>query len=347
MRSSAALAAHPAVEKVAFTGLTEVGKLIVQAAAGNLKKVSLELGGKSPNIILPDADVPAAIAGAASAIFFNHGQCCCTEYNVPFVRRIMRDRAAVLIMLGLWEEGLVVRPGNPRHVRTVADLAQASMTIVNREPGSGARQVLEHALHKERIPLTAVHGFDHVVSSHLDVAREVWAERAEAGVSAAAIATAFGLGFVPLQQVRYDIVILKEYLHEALVEQLLNTLSSQRFRAQLHELGGYDTQHTANIVATLEPGTLPGNRGSMGDRHGRGYGIDAGRQEISARRPGRMSLMTYPVDVSMSISRMACCSRTSCAVSGVTNRRGRKVSRARCQSLNGLKGGGAYISRCG
>jgi phenylacetaldehyde dehydrogenase len=73
----AALAAHPDVDKVAFTGSTEVGKLIVQATAGNLKKVSLELGGKSPAIILADADLDAAIAGAASAIFFNHGQCCC------------------------------------------------------------------------------------------------------------------------------------------------------------------------------------------------------------------------------------------------------------------------------
>jgi phenylacetaldehyde dehydrogenase len=73
----AALAAHPDVDKVAFTGSTEVGKLIVQAAAGNLKKVSLELGGKSPAIILPDADLDLAIAGAANAIFFNHGQCCC------------------------------------------------------------------------------------------------------------------------------------------------------------------------------------------------------------------------------------------------------------------------------
>ena len=75
--AGAALAAHPDVDKVAFTGSTEVGKLILQAAAGNLKKVSLELGGKSPNIVLEDADVDAAIPGAASAIFFNHGQCCC------------------------------------------------------------------------------------------------------------------------------------------------------------------------------------------------------------------------------------------------------------------------------
>jgi len=75
--AGAALAAHPGVDKIAFTGSTEVGKLILQAAAGNLKKVSLELGGKSPNIVFADSDVDTAIAGSASAIFFNHGQCCC------------------------------------------------------------------------------------------------------------------------------------------------------------------------------------------------------------------------------------------------------------------------------
>jgi phenylacetaldehyde dehydrogenase len=70
-----ALAAHPGVDKVAFTGSTDVGRLIVHAAAGNLKKVSLELGGKSPNIVFSDAD-SSAVQGAANAIFFNHGQCC-------------------------------------------------------------------------------------------------------------------------------------------------------------------------------------------------------------------------------------------------------------------------------
>jgi len=75
--AGAALAAHMDVDKVAFTGSTEVGKLIVQAATGNLKRVSLELGGKSPNVVFNDADMDTAIGGAASAIFFNHGQCCC------------------------------------------------------------------------------------------------------------------------------------------------------------------------------------------------------------------------------------------------------------------------------
>jgi phenylacetaldehyde dehydrogenase len=73
--AGAALAAHNDVDKVAFTGSTEVGKLIVQAAAGNLKKLTLELGGKSPNIVFDDAE-DNAVEGAANAIFFNHGQCC-------------------------------------------------------------------------------------------------------------------------------------------------------------------------------------------------------------------------------------------------------------------------------
>ena len=86
--AGAALAAHPGVDKVAFTGSTEVGKLILHAAAGNLKKVSLELGGKSPNVILEDADLDTAIPGAASAIFFNHGQCCCAGSRLYVDKKI-------------------------------------------------------------------------------------------------------------------------------------------------------------------------------------------------------------------------------------------------------------------
>ncbi|TWU48099.1 aldehyde dehydrogenase family protein [Rubripirellula reticaptiva] len=74
--AGAAIASHPDVDKVAFTGSTEVGKLIINAATGNLKKVTLELGGKSPNVVYDDADLGMAIAGAADAIFFNQGQVC-------------------------------------------------------------------------------------------------------------------------------------------------------------------------------------------------------------------------------------------------------------------------------
>ncbi|KAL4646547.1 aldehyde dehydrogenase, mitochondrial isoform X1 [Arapaima gigas] len=76
--AGAAIASHMEVDKVAFTGSTEVGHLIQQAAGtSNLKKVTLELGGKSPNIIMPDADMEVAVEQSHFALFFNQGQCCC------------------------------------------------------------------------------------------------------------------------------------------------------------------------------------------------------------------------------------------------------------------------------
>ena len=88
--AGAAISAHPGIDKVTFTGSTEVGRLILQAATGNLKKVTLELGGKSPAIVMPDADLEIAIPGAASGIFFNHGQVC-TAGSRLFVHRSRFD----------------------------------------------------------------------------------------------------------------------------------------------------------------------------------------------------------------------------------------------------------------
>jgi len=109
--AGAALAAHSDVDKVAFTGSTEVGKLIVKAAAEtNLKKVTLELGGKSPNIVLPDADLAAAISGAANAIFFNHGQCCCAGSRL-FVHRSQFEQ----VVDGVVERARQIRLGPGMH----------------------------------------------------------------------------------------------------------------------------------------------------------------------------------------------------------------------------------------
>jgi phenylacetaldehyde dehydrogenase len=105
--AGAALAAHPKVDKIAFTGSTEVGKLIVHAAAGNLKKVSLELGGKSPNIIFKDADLETAIPGSASAIFFNHGQCCCAGSRL-YVEKPVYDR----VVEGIAENAKKIKVGS-------------------------------------------------------------------------------------------------------------------------------------------------------------------------------------------------------------------------------------------
>jgi aldehyde dehydrogenase (NAD+) len=89
--AGAALAQHVDVDKIAFTGSTEVGRLIMQAASGNMKKISLELGGKSPNIIFPDADLSKAIPGALMGIFFNQGQVCCAGSRL-YIQKNMYDR---------------------------------------------------------------------------------------------------------------------------------------------------------------------------------------------------------------------------------------------------------------
>jgi acyl-CoA reductase-like NAD-dependent aldehyde dehydrogenase len=89
--AGAALAAHLDVDKIAFTGSTEVGRKILHASEGNLKKVTLELGGKSPNIIFPDADLKYAIRGAMNAIFFNQGQVC-TAGSRLFVHKAVYEQ---------------------------------------------------------------------------------------------------------------------------------------------------------------------------------------------------------------------------------------------------------------
>jgi putative molybdopterin biosynthesis protein len=175
------------------------------------------------------------------------------EYNVPFVRQWLPDCPAVLVNLGVWEEGLLLSRGNPWAIRSAADLAQPGVRIVNRETGAGSRHLLERALQEAGTHANAVAGFDRIVHSHVAVATEVAEGRADAGVSAASVARAFGLDFLPLQQVRYDMVFPKAYLEEPPVQQLIDSLSHRWVRSQLEALGGYDTTHTGAVVAELTP----------------------------------------------------------------------------------------------
>jgi len=109
-----ALAAHNDVDKIAFTGSTEVGKIIVRAAAGNLKKVTLELGGKSPAIVFKDvADLDTAIQGAANAIFFNHGQCCAAGSRLYVHKDIFDD-----VVEGVADRAKNIKMGHGLHADT-------------------------------------------------------------------------------------------------------------------------------------------------------------------------------------------------------------------------------------
>jgi molybdate-binding protein/DNA-binding XRE family transcriptional regulator len=182
-----------------------------------------------------------------------HLYCAKTQtYNLPFVQQVLQGQPAVLINLGIWEEGLLVASGNPKGIQSVADLIRQDVTLINREPGSGSRHLLEQVLLAAGRSPDEVTGFDHVALSHQAVAEAIAQGEADVGVSAASVADIFHLGFVPLQQAHYDLVTLKSYLDDPPVQQLLGTLSHQRVISQLEILGGYDTRLTGEVVGTVQ-----------------------------------------------------------------------------------------------
>jgi phenylacetaldehyde dehydrogenase len=110
--AGAPLAAHPGVDKVTFTGETATGRKILEASKGNLKRVSLELGGKSPNVVFADADLDAAVEGTYGAVYFNQGQCCIAGARVyvheqvedAFVEKLLAKLKSVRLGSGLLDD---------------------------------------------------------------------------------------------------------------------------------------------------------------------------------------------------------------------------------------------------
>jgi molybdate-binding protein/DNA-binding XRE family transcriptional regulator len=170
------------------------------------------------------------------------------EFNAPFVREALRGRPAALVHLGVWEEGLAVAPGNPKGLQGPKDLGAPSVCIVNREPGAGARVLLDAALSEAGVEGSSVRGYGDLRHSHEEIAAAVMAGGPDAGVTTAAVARTFGLEFLPLRLVRYDLALPAEFLGEEPVRQLLGTLQHRWVRKQLQVLGGYDTTETGEIT---------------------------------------------------------------------------------------------------
>jgi betaine-aldehyde dehydrogenase len=137
--AGAAIAAHPGVGKVAFTGETATGQEIMRLAAGNVKKISLELGGKSPNVVFPDADVERFAAESPYSVFDNCGQDCCARSRI-LVERSIHDRVVELFAAATLE----VKVGDPfdpaTEVGTMVSFAQRDKVLdyvrIGREEGA-------------------------------------------------------------------------------------------------------------------------------------------------------------------------------------------------------------------
>jgi len=159
------------------------------------------------------------------------------------------DMDCMIVTFAHWEEGFIVRQGNPKKIRTAADIEKTTIRIVNREKGSGARRLLDKQLKTQRIRPDRVKGYADEVSSHLEVAARVKANLADTGIGVRAAASICGLDFIPLQRERYDLVIPKAH-YETLsgLQVLLDTIVSKSFRDELEALGGYDTRETGKIL---------------------------------------------------------------------------------------------------
>ena len=160
-------------------------------------------------------------------------------YNLPWVRRVV-PFACTLVTFAAWQQGLIVAAGNPRGIRGVEDLAAPDVTIINRQAGSGSRSLLDGLLRRRGIPAASLAGYHQEAGGHLAVARAVATGLADAGVGVQAAASALGLGFVPLEEERYDLVIPNHLLNEPGVQALLELLRRPGLRRRVETLGGYD-----------------------------------------------------------------------------------------------------------
>jgi molybdate-binding protein/DNA-binding XRE family transcriptional regulator len=170
------------------------------------------------------------------------------ESNLPFLRRALKGSNYEVVTFATWEEGLLVRAGNPKSIRAVNDVADPSVTLVNREEGAGARLLLDQRLRVAGIHQDQVKGYGTIVASHFEIARAIASGQADVGVGIRSAAQLFDLDFIPLQAARYDLVVPKAYLksHPTLAH-LFETLVSRPFRNEIEALGGYDTSETGTI----------------------------------------------------------------------------------------------------
>jgi molybdate-binding protein/DNA-binding XRE family transcriptional regulator len=161
-----------------------------------------------------------------------------------------------VIGFSAWQEGLVLRPDLADGVAGVADVVRGGLRLVNREPGAVARRVLDRELASGGFDPGQVPGYQTTVTGHLQVAGAIAAGLADVGVASEPAALAYGLGFVPLAEERFDLVIPAGQLGTREVDGLLRVLSSPWLAAQLASLPGYDPGRCGEHVATL-PAAAP------------------------------------------------------------------------------------------
>jgi molybdate-binding protein/DNA-binding XRE family transcriptional regulator len=167
-----------------------------------------------------------------------------THLNEPVAAR----KGFCVVTFALWEEGFVVRRGNPKAIRRVEDLANPQVEFVNREPGSGSRRLFETLIAAAGMNAAKVKGSQNSVPGHLAAAWAVASGAADCCIAAGSAARRFGLDFVPLASERFELVLHKRDLTRKAVQSVFDVLNRARFRRQLEVVAGYDVSRAGETI---------------------------------------------------------------------------------------------------
>ncbi len=170
------------------------------------------------------------------------------EYNSSFIKKHFPDLKIVLLNLAHREQGLIVKKGNPLGIKTLKNLANKKLTFVNRQEGSGTRVLLDYRLKENGIDPADIPGYSRIAYTHMEVALEVFSGSADVGLGILAAARMLGLDFVPLAKERFDLTIPTENYSTGAIKALREVLSSDEFKANMIQMGGYETRDTGKIV---------------------------------------------------------------------------------------------------
>ncbi len=173
------------------------------------------------------------------------------EYNLGPVRRALKNRRTAIIRFASWELGLATAPGNPLGICGYEDMRRPRLRLVNRERGAGARIVLDDAIVALKLKPSAIAGYDREVGGHLEVALAIAAGQGDVGVTIRVAAEAYGLGFVPIREERYDLAVPAGEMSSVPVRAMLEAMNSSRFASEVAGLCGYDTREMGAVAAHL------------------------------------------------------------------------------------------------
>jgi putative molybdopterin biosynthesis protein len=170
------------------------------------------------------------------------------DYNVAAIQQYLAGRPIVLVQLAGRIQGLVVPPGNPKHLTALGDLSRPDVLFVNRQRGSGTRVLLDYRLKLLGVERRDVRGYEREEFTHLAVAAAVASGAADTGLAILASARALNLDFVPLFNEQYQLVIPREHFESELLKPVLEVIRDPGFQQEVAALGGYDVSDMGRVV---------------------------------------------------------------------------------------------------